>query len=161
MSDQGGIVQEAQVARAEFTAKDGLPAAGRPKDDRARASAFDSQIGRSGVRIVHERCQFAVNLPPGITLYTTEAVFAMLFSLIGSIVELPMTKTEEEILETLVTLEEAVAQMPKASPKPDLRPIFARLETLAGQLPKDTDRDLLHYLHRKSYQKARAHLEGR
>ncbi|HUD48556.1 MAG TPA: hypothetical protein VMR33_17115 [Candidatus Baltobacteraceae bacterium] len=102
-----------------------------------------------------------MNLPPGITLYTTEAVFAMLFSLIGSIVELPMTKTEEEILETLVTLEEAVAQMPKANPKPDLRPIFARLETLAGQLPKDTDRDLLHYLHRKSYQKARAHLEGR
>jgi hypothetical protein len=28
-------------------------------------------------------------------------------------------------------------------------------------LPKETDRDLLHYLHRKSYQKARAFLEQR
>jgi hypothetical protein len=51
--------------------------------------------------------------------------------------------------------------MPKANPKPDLRPMFARLETLAGQLPKETDPNLLHYLHRKSYQKARALLEQR
>jgi hypothetical protein len=72
-----------------------------------------------------------------------------------------MTKTEQEILETLVTLETAAAQMPKANPKPDLRPMFARLETLAGQLPKETDPNLLHYLHRKSYQKARALLEQR
>jgi hypothetical protein len=85
----------------------------------------------------------------------------MLFSLIGGIVEKLMTKTEQEILETLVTLEKAVAQMPAANPKPDLRPIFARLETLTGQLPKETDSDLLHYLHRKSYQKARAFLEQR
>ncbi len=85
----------------------------------------------------------------------------MLFSLIGGMVDLLMTKTEQEILETLVTLEDAVAQMPKANPKPDLRPMFARLETLAGQLPKETDPDLLHYLHRKSYQKARAFLEQR
>jgi len=72
-----------------------------------------------------------------------------------------MTKTEQEILETLVTLEKAAAQMPTANPKPDLRPMFARLETLAGQLPKETDPDLLHYLHRGSYQKARALLEQR
>ena len=85
----------------------------------------------------------------------------MLFSLIGGIVGFLMTKTEQEILETLVTLEDAVAQMPNANPKPDLRPMFARLESLAGQLPKETDRDLLHYLHRKSYQKARAFLEQR
>jgi hypothetical protein len=85
----------------------------------------------------------------------------MLFWLIGRIVDYLMTKTEQEILETLVTLESAVAQMPTANPKPDLRPMFARLETLAGQLPKGTDPDLLHYLHRKSYQKARAFLEQR
>ena len=72
-----------------------------------------------------------------------------------------MTKTEQEILETLVTLETTAAQMAKANPKPDLRPMFARLETLAGQLPKETDPDLLHYLHRGSYQKARALLEQR
>jgi hypothetical protein len=72
-----------------------------------------------------------------------------------------MTKTEQEILETLVTLENAAARMPTAKPKPDLRPMFMRLETLAAQLPKGTDPDLLHYLHRKSYQKARAFLEER
>jgi hypothetical protein len=88
-------------------------------------------------------------------------VFAMLFYQIGGMFDLRMTKTEQEILETLVALDEAVAQMPKANPKPDLRPMFALLEALAGQLPKETDRDLLHYLHRKSYQKARAFLEQR
>ncbi|HEX3718591.1 MAG TPA: hypothetical protein VH595_11540 [Verrucomicrobiae bacterium] len=72
-----------------------------------------------------------------------------------------MTKTEQEILATLVELEENVAKMPTANPKPDLRLLFARLEALTGQLPKETDGDLLHYLHRKSYQKARAFLEQR
>ncbi|HEX4122864.1 MAG TPA: hypothetical protein VH619_19790 [Verrucomicrobiae bacterium] len=72
-----------------------------------------------------------------------------------------MTKTEQEILDALVALEESVGKMATANPKPDLRPLFARLETLTGQLPKETDRDLLHYLHRKSYQKARAFLEQR
>jgi len=85
----------------------------------------------------------------------------MLFSLIGGTVESLMTKIEQEILETLVSLDNAAAQMRAANPKPDLRPMFARLETLAGQLPGETDRDLLHYLHRKSYQKARALLEQR
>lgn len=85
----------------------------------------------------------------------------MLFCRIGRIVGFLMTKTEQEILETLVELEENVAKMPVANPKPDLRPLFARLETLTGQLPKGTDGDLLHYLHRKSYQKARAFLEQR
>ncbi len=96
-----------------------------------------------------------------ITFYTIAPVFAMLFYLIGGIVDKLMTKTEQEILETLVTLEKAVAEMPMANPKPDLRPMFSRLETLAGQLPKGTDPNLLHYLHRKSYQKARALLEQR
>jgi hypothetical protein len=85
----------------------------------------------------------------------------MLFSVICRIVGSPMTQTEQEILKTLVNLEEAVAQMPAANPKPDLRPIFSRLEILAGQLPKGTDPDLIHYLRRKSYQKARAFLEQR
>jgi hypothetical protein len=72
-----------------------------------------------------------------------------------------MTKTEQEILDTLVELEEVAAKMPTANPKPDLRPLFTRLDALARQLPADADRDLLHYLHRKSYQKARAFLEQR
>jgi hypothetical protein len=85
----------------------------------------------------------------------------MLFSLIGRNIESLMTKIEQEILDTLVSLDNAAAQMRTANPKPDLRPMFARLDTLAGQLPAGTDRDLLHYLHRKSYQKARALLEQR
>ena len=51
--------------------------------------------------------------------------------------------------------------MPSANPKPDLLPLFARLEELTRQLPPNTDPNLLHYLHKKSYEKARLWLEGR
>jgi hypothetical protein len=72
-----------------------------------------------------------------------------------------MTETERQILQTLVDLDEAVKSMAAAGPKPDLLPLFTRLDDLARQLPKDTAPDLLHYLHRKSYEKARLWLEGR
>lgn len=72
-----------------------------------------------------------------------------------------MTQIERSILQSLLELEAAVRSMATVNPKPDLRPLFARLDALAGQLPKDTDPDLLHYLHRKSYEKARLWLEGR
>jgi hypothetical protein len=67
--------------------------------------------------------------------------------------------TEEQVLKALVELDDAVKQMPTANPKPNLIPIFTRIEDLARQLPPTTDRQLLHYLQRKSYQKARAFLE--
>lgn len=72
-----------------------------------------------------------------------------------------MTEIENEIYRTLLTLEAGVRSMATATPKPDLRPLFARLDELTGQLPTGTERDLLHYLHRKSYEKARVHLEER
>jgi hypothetical protein len=72
-----------------------------------------------------------------------------------------MTPTEAEILRSLKALEAAVSQMPTANPKPDLLPIFKRLDELTARLPRETEPDLLHYLHRKSYQKARAFLEER
>ena len=72
-----------------------------------------------------------------------------------------MTATEQEILDTLKELENAVAQMAAASPKPDLRPLFSRLDALTRQLPAGADPQLLHFLHRKSYQKARALLQER
>ena len=50
--------------------------------------------------------------------------------------------------------------MPSANPKPDLRPLFARIDELTEQLPRDTDPSLLHYLHKKSYEKARLFLQG-
>jgi hypothetical protein len=72
-----------------------------------------------------------------------------------------MTETERAILQTLTELDATVKAMPTASPKPDLLPLFARLDALTRELPKNASPDLLHYLHRKSYEKARLWLEGR
>lgn len=72
-----------------------------------------------------------------------------------------VTATERNIHTTLVDLENAVKSMPTANPKPNLLPLFARLEELTRQLPPQTAPDLLHYLHKKSYEKARLFLEGR
>ena len=72
-----------------------------------------------------------------------------------------MTATEQDILTTLRDLERNVAAMPTAQPKPNLLPIFARLDELTQRLPPQTPPDLVHYLRRKSYQKAQLFLEGR
>ena len=72
-----------------------------------------------------------------------------------------MTPTEQAILETLQELDTTVQRLRTAQPKPDLAPLFRRLDELTGQLPKDAPPDLLHYLHRKSYEKARLFLQGR
>ena len=72
-----------------------------------------------------------------------------------------MTETEKTILETLLDLEVNVQAMAQANPKPDLLPLFGRLDALTRQLPPATDPALLHYLQKKSYQKARLFLEGR
>lgn len=72
-----------------------------------------------------------------------------------------MTGTEQNILETLLELERTVASMPTANPKPNLLPIFSRIDELTRQLPRDADPSLLHYLHKKSYEKARLFLQGR
>jgi hypothetical protein len=72
-----------------------------------------------------------------------------------------MTLVEQQILDNLMALEAAAAKMATANPKPDLLPIFSRIDELARQLPPATEPDLLHYLHRKSYQKACALLQQR
>ncbi len=72
-----------------------------------------------------------------------------------------MTQLEQQIFNSLKELEAAAAKMPTANPKPNLLPIFSRIDELARQLPAGTEPDLLHYLHRKSYQKACAFLEQR
>lgn len=74
---------------------------------------------------------------------------------------LGMTDLEQEILAALRELERAVATMATAQPKPNLLPLFAQLDVLAAQLPRAADPTLLHYLHKKSYEKARLFLEGR
>jgi hypothetical protein len=72
-----------------------------------------------------------------------------------------MTPTERTIWETLTELDAHVKRMATANPKPDLLPIFARLDELTQQLPPQTAPELLHYLRKKSYEKARLFLEGR
>jgi len=72
-----------------------------------------------------------------------------------------MTTTESDILQALIDLDQAVKTMRTTNPKPDLTQMFKRLDTLTAQLPKGTDPSLLHYLHKKSYEKARFFLEGR
>ena len=72
-----------------------------------------------------------------------------------------MTDTERAILKALVDLDSAVRSMPRANPKPSLLPLFTRLDELTRQLPKNASPDLLHYLHKKSYEKARVFLQGR
>lgn len=72
-----------------------------------------------------------------------------------------MTETESAILQTLKQLDAAIKGMATANPKPNLLPIFSRLDDLTRQLPPSASPDLLHYLHKKSYEKARLWLEGR
>ena len=72
-----------------------------------------------------------------------------------------MTATERELLEALSQLEATVKTMASANPKPNLRPMFERIDSLTAELPRGTDPSLLHYLHKKSYEKARLFLEGR
>jgi hypothetical protein len=67
---------------------------------------------------------------------------------------------EHDLLGALLELENAVKAMPTAIPKPNLLPIFSRIDDLMKQLPRDTDPALLHYLHKKSYEKARLYLQG-
>jgi hypothetical protein len=72
-----------------------------------------------------------------------------------------MTATEKTIWQALVDLDQQVKSMPAAHPKPNLLPLFTRLDELTRQLPPRSDPQLLHYLHKKSYEKARLFLEGR
>jgi hypothetical protein len=72
-----------------------------------------------------------------------------------------MTGTEQRILRALIELDTAVKAMRASGAKPDLLPLFSRLDELTRELPRDTSPDLLHYLHKKSYEKARFWLEGR
>jgi hypothetical protein len=72
-----------------------------------------------------------------------------------------MTDTERQILNALLDLESAVGRMKTAEPKPNLLAIFSRIDELAGALPPGSDPQLLHYLRKKSYEKARLFLQGR
>ena len=71
------------------------------------------------------------------------------------------TPVEKELAGALFELHDAVRAMPAANPKPNLLPLFARIDELAEKLPRETDPALLHYLQKKSYEKARLFLQDR
>ena len=71
-----------------------------------------------------------------------------------------MSTLEQDILIRLTELDQAVKSMGAANPKPNLLPLFARIDQLTRLLPSGTDPTLLHYLHKKSYEKARLLLQG-
>ena len=72
-----------------------------------------------------------------------------------------MNETEREILSALKDLDEKVRSMKAANPKPNLLPVFEKLDGLTARLAPGGDPSLLHYLHKKSYEKALLYLEGR
>jgi hypothetical protein len=72
-----------------------------------------------------------------------------------------MTEIEKRILSSLTELDNAVRGLRTSNSKPDLQSIFARIDGLTAELPPDADPSLLHYLRKKSYEKARLFLHGR
>ena len=72
-----------------------------------------------------------------------------------------MTELEHKILRALTEIDTAAKSMKTAQPKPDIGALLRSIDELTLQLPKDADPNLLHYLHRKSYEKARLCLLGR
>lgn len=71
------------------------------------------------------------------------------------------TAIEEDLLRTLVELDKAVKAVKSVPGKVNLLPLFSRIDRLVEEMPKETDPQLLHYLHKKSYEKARLFLQGR
>jgi len=72
-----------------------------------------------------------------------------------------MNKIEKDILAALQELDTEITSMRAQQKKANLLPLFSRLDELATQLPPGTDPDLMHYLRKKSYEKAKLLLEGR
>ena len=71
-----------------------------------------------------------------------------------------MESLEQALLDKLMELETASKNLAAAEPKPDLMRLFEEIENLAGRLSQSSNPSLLHYLQRKSYQKARRLLQG-
>ena len=71
------------------------------------------------------------------------------------------TPIEADLLNAILALDAAVKTMLPANPNPSLLPLFARIDELTRNLPSNTDPTLLHYLHKKSYEKARLFLQDR
>jgi len=72
-----------------------------------------------------------------------------------------MTQLEQELHAALLELDSAVKRMAATKERVDLLPLFARIDDLGAKLPLTTHPRLLHFIHRKSFEKAVLWLEGR
>jgi hypothetical protein len=72
-----------------------------------------------------------------------------------------MTPLEQQLYESLIELDGAVKKMTATRTPVDLMPLFARIDALGAQLPPGTDPQLVHFIQRKSFEKATLWLEGR
>jgi hypothetical protein len=72
-----------------------------------------------------------------------------------------MTQLEQELHQTLLDLDGAVKRMAVTKSPVDLMPLFARIDELGAKLPVGTDPQLVHFIQRKSFEKATLWLEGR
>jgi len=71
-----------------------------------------------------------------------------------------MNSVEQAILDALRELDATVKSISQAEPKPSLISMFERIDALTAQLPARANPDLVHYISRRSYEKARLLLEG-
>lgn len=72
-----------------------------------------------------------------------------------------MTELEQSILAALNDLDRTIKTRSADKPLPDLMPLFSRLDEMTRRLPRNADPELLHFLHKKSYEKVRLLLQGR
>ena len=72
-----------------------------------------------------------------------------------------MTQLEEQLHEALVALELAVKGFAATKQPVDLMPLLGRIDELGVQLPPETDPQLLHFIKKKSFEKAILWLEDR
>ena len=72
-----------------------------------------------------------------------------------------MTSLEQELHQALLDLDAAVKRMAASKVPVDLMPLFARIDEIGARLPAGTDPQLLHFIQRKSFEKATLWLEGR
>ncbi|MEY4385278.1 MAG: hypothetical protein RLY20_561 [Verrucomicrobiota bacterium] len=72
-----------------------------------------------------------------------------------------MTLLEQELHAALLELDAAVKRIAATKAPLDLMPLFARIDELGAQLPPGTDPQLVHFIQRKSFEKATLWLEGR
>ena len=151
-SRQRTVIQQPYIARAEYGALDFLSTRVGEQRIRSRAAPLDAK-GEGALKCAGSG--HTSSLCGGARAWQVNGL-----GFVGALrYACGMTGTEQSILDTLLELEDAVARV-NTEPKPDLMGVFARLDELTAALPKGTSPDLLHYLHKKSFEKARLFLQG-